>query len=230
MHITRSQWMLGSCVTLSIVIFFALLLHPSESVKNAITGAAVAFTGFSLFMTAYSVSETHRSNRYSYTLRMMEEWNNQIRSHLDAIDAAFPDFRRVPDDKSVWKIPTDRAEQILAAGNTPGSPDASLRNSLITTLNFFEAMARGYELSSVERETVRESFGPMVLDVWHFFLPFIDKMRADRKREPWPPLLRVCEVWDADDMRQKKAADAVDATAKYKEKQRNARQVRPTGG
>ncbi|QIF02387.1 hypothetical protein [Roseimicrobium sp. ORNL1] len=229
MKATRLQLILILCAIASGGLFCLLKFGYHESVKDSVSSAGVVFTASGLFFAAYSLSENHRWNRYQYTLEMMAEWNNQVRSHLDVIFSNFPALYQIPDNLNLsqWKIDEGRAKEINTA--TSQSQDATIRNSILTTMNFFEAMARAYEIGAVERDTVRESFGPMMLDLWHYFGPFVVVAGRSDHRDPWPPLRRVCNLWNAEYLRAVAAEAAKAADARCREAQGGSK-TRPQTG
>ena len=181
----------AGALVLGIGISIAALHYSfTYDIKDAAATTGILVTGVGLWFGGYSLRENHRWNRYDLTITLMSEWNDQVREHLDVLDSEFTDLRQIPKNKEGWGISTERAKKIAHSTKETSEDDFALRNSLITTLNYFELLARAYELPAVDEQTVKESFGPIILMVWEYFAEFVDQMRNDVDREPWPPVKR----------------------------------------
>lgn len=212
-------------------IFFAFLhFGLGEPVKEALSASGILIAAFGFCFGAYSLRENHRWNRYSYTLNLLAEWNNQVREHLDVLDSEFSDLRHIPKNRKGWGITADRAQEIAHSTLKASPVEFRLRTSLITVLNHFELLARAYELAAVDKQTVAESFGAIVLDIWEYFAEFVECMRQDVGVEPWPPVKRVCEVWIAERFRDDAERTAKAASAAFEKAKERLKNERQTGG
>jgi hypothetical protein len=125
-----------------------------------------------------------------------------------------------PDLRNSWCLDPILAEQLVKPESEttgPISDEAGIRGHLIALFNYFERIAVAYELHVVDREAVGDSVGTVILDVCVYFHPFIEEMRKINRRDPWPPLSRVVELWLTETTRRKAQGGAQEASRRYKE-------------
>jgi hypothetical protein len=145
----------------------------------------------------------------------MMQWPLKARDHLAFLEREFPqyfavpDFIASPDKMDSWRMDQARAEAACGVGLAAFEPkDLEVRNHLIGLLNYFEHLAAAYEQHIIERMVLEETIAPTMMDICVFFQPFITEMRQLNRRDPWPPLSRVIELWlsEADRIRARSAA------------------------
>lgn len=83
----------------------------------------------------------------------------------------------------------------------------------------------------VDRAAIEDSVGTVILDACVYFQPFIEEMRKINRRDPWPPLSRVVELWLTEAIRRKAQDEAKEASRRYREalKKAEAKLKQPTG-
>ena len=231
-------WKLAAFLCCTAVLIVGIAQVPGVTVSEAIAASGLVMTALSLFLGAITLRETHDWNRRHYTVELMQNWNPQTRKHLAYLRQHFPDFMNVPDfiakpeSKSSWEM--DREIAKAAVHSTPTDADADQLyletcDHLIALMNYLEDVSAAYEQHIVDRSAVEDSLGPVMVDTYVYFRPFIDEVRSVSRHEPWPPLKRVVEAWEATAFRLKRETDASDARKRALEANARVRGKSETG-
>ena len=220
-------WLGVGVAIISIVVFVVLLnwlfLIP---VAQAVMAVGSLSTAVGVFLAFLTLRNTHEWNRRHYTIEFSDDWNECARKHLNVLERQFPelfavpDFIEKPDLMNCWCLNRRTAEQLVtiqseSQGTSPDQLD--IREHLIELLNYFEGIVTAYEQHVVDRAAIEESVGTVILDVCIYFQPFIEEMRKINRRDPWPPLSRVVELWLTEATRRKTQAQAAEATLRHGE-------------
>ena len=205
---SRSLGVFGAYAASVGLIMFGLVKGLGvETASAAVTTSAIA-TALAVLMAYHSMREGHEWNRRHETVRLMVEWDQRARIHLDALEQRYPqifDFPAITDEKwndpnyydDDWCIPEADVEKLKSAGSSADADVdwSALRSHLISLLNFFESLAIACEQSTVKPDVVRDSLGPLVIVVVRFAKPFMKELGERQKRDPWPPLSRIVRRW-----------------------------------
>jgi len=131
-----------------------------------------------------------------------------------------PDFIANPDLMESWRLDHNQAQQLVKVKSEGEGFDNSklvIRGHLIELLNYFEGIASAYEQYVVDRAAIEDSVGTVILYFCVYFQTFIDEMRKINRRDPWPPLSRVVELWLTAATRQKAQTQAAEASRRHDE-------------
>lgn len=208
-----------------IVVLIRLFGVP---VVQAMTAVGSVSTAVAVFLALLSFRNTHEWNRRHYTIEFLGNWNESTRQHFVALEKRFPEFFAVPDFitnpdlMESWCLDRNQAKELV---EVKSADEIDLRGHIVELLNYFEGIASAYEQYVVDREAIEDSAMTVILDVCVYFQPFIEEMRKINRRDPWPPLSRVVELWLKEAYRrtaQKQAEEASrrhdDALKKYESK------------
>lgn len=242
LHLNIGRFWLGVVLvigSISAVIVIVSLLFRVPIVQ-AITAVGSVSTAVGVFLALLTIRNAHEWNRRHYTIEVLENWNECARKHLIVLEKQFPDFFAVPDFiinpdlMGSWCIDENQAKQLLAVKSERQEPDHTeldIRGHIIELLNYFEGIASAYEQHVVDREAIEDSVGTIILDVCVYFQPFIEEMRKINRRDPWPPLSRVVELWLIEETRRKAQSQAKEASRRHEEaiKKFESKMKQPTG-
>lgn len=236
--IVRFGWGVGAAIGSILALIVVLNWLFGVPVAQAVTAVGSVSTAVGVFLAFLALRNTHEWNRRSYTAEFLDDWNESARKHLAVLERQFPelfavpDFITNPDLRNSWCLDQTIAEQLVKpesepVGSIPDEP--GIRGHLIALFNYFERIAIAYELHVVDREAIGDSVGTVILDVCVYFQPFIEEMRKINRRDPWPPLSRVVELWLTEEIRRKAQAGAQEASKRYREAAKKANLKQPTG-
>jgi hypothetical protein len=206
----------------------------ATAIGSVSTAMGIVLALLSLRNAQQTLQDAHEWNRRHYTVEFLSDWNERARTHLAELERKFPDFFAVPDfinnpeEMKSWRMHHIEAKNVVAGG---AGDKLEIRTHLIDLLNYFEGIASAYEQYVVDRLAVEDSVGTVIQDVYVYFQPFIEEMRQINRRDPWPPLSRVVDVWLAEAKRQKAEEKAEEASLGYREALEKGVQKRkgPTG-
>lgn len=232
MHIFKSlrlgiiNYWLGVGMVICIIgaIIIVLNIWFGIPIQQAVIVVGSLSTAVGVFLAFLTLHNTHEWNRRHYTVVFFDDWNERGRKHLAVLEKQFPDFFAVPDIISKpeimesWCIDKNLAKKIVEAKSEPQVPctiETEIRGHLIELLNYFEGIATAYEQYVVDRVVIEESVGTVILNVWVYFQPAIDEFRKAKRRDPWPPLSRVVELWMTEAIRSKAQAQAEEASQRH---------------
>jgi hypothetical protein len=199
------------------------------TVIQSILAVGSVSTAVGIFIALWTLHEAHEWNRRHYTIELLDKWNENARKHLEALEIEFPDLFAVPDFiarpevKTTWCINRDRAKRLVKVSSESEEftkNDMLIRGHLLAVLNYFEGIASAYEQHVVDRKAIFDSVGTVILDVCMFFEPFIQEMNNVSRRDPWPPLSHVVDLWLKDERLSKTLKQAADARLSYDETQK----------
>ena len=227
---------IGSIIALIIVLNFLFGVPMAQ----AATAVGSVSTAVGVFLAFFALRNTHEWYRRNYTAEFLDDWNESARKHLAILERQFPEFFAVPDFitnpdlRNSWCLDQTIAEQLVKIVCKPVesiSDDLGIRGHLIALFNYFEGIAIAYELHVVDRAVIVDSVGTVILDACVYFQPFIEEMRKINRRDPWPPLSRVVELWLTEATRRKAQDGAEEASRRYREalKKSEAKMKQPTG-
>jgi hypothetical protein len=233
---------LGVIVIIAIItcIIFILYIIFGLPFLNALTAIGSVATAIGVFLAIMTLRSEHEWNRRHYTVEFLDSWNESARKHLRILEENFPDFFAVPDFianpdlMDSWRLHQNQAKQLVKVKSEGEGFDKSkvdIRGHLIELLNYFEGIASAYEQHVVDRAAIEDSVGTVILDVCVYFQPFIEEMRKINRRDPWPPLSRVVELWLTAATRQKAQTQAEEASRRHEEafKKFELKLKKPTG-
>jgi hypothetical protein len=197
-------------------------------------------TALAVFLALLTLRNAHEWNRRHYTIEFMVSWNDHAREHLVALEREFPEFFSVPDFiknpglRHSWCLDGTKARQLVKSETAEAGSNSQtyiVRDHLIALLNYFEDIAIAYEQHVVDRSAIEDSFAPVILDVCTYFQPFIDEIRKINRRDPWPPLSRVVELWLSEASRRRAQEEAQEASERYRKALKKAEEKlkEPTG-
>jgi hypothetical protein len=209
-------------------------------IMQAVTAVGSVSTAVGVFLALLTLRATHEWNRRHYTIEFLGDWNERARKHLVVIEKQFPEFFAVPDFiknpdlMDSWRLDPNRAKQLVKVKSEHHEPDHTqpdIRGHLIELLNYFEGIASAYEQHVVDRAAIEDSVGTVILDVCVYFQPFIEEMRKINRRDPWPPLSRVVELWLTEATRRTAQTQAEEASRRHGEalKKFESKLKQPTG-
>ena len=238
----KGRFWLGVGIVIGSISAVILVLNRlfGVPVVQAVTAVSSVSTAVGVLLALLTLRHTHEWNRRHYTVEFLDDWNESARRHLTVLEKQFPEFFAVPDfikDPNLmnsWRLDQDRAKQLVEVklelqGSDPN--ELGVRGHLLELLNYFEGIATAYEQHVVDRAAIEESVGTIILDVCVYFQPFIEEMRKVNRRDPWPPLSRVVELWLTEATRRKAQAQAEEASRCYGEarKKFESKLKQPTG-
>lgn len=217
-----------------------------EDIAGWITAVATSVAAFGIVFGAYqvraayqnielmrkSIINDHEWRRRHYTSEILIDWNNSARPHIAYLSRKYPEFQSVPDFigerkiKSTWGISVSEAEKIFHGRDLDAQ---ETRDHLIELMNYLEGIAVAWEKNVVDRDFIRDSCGVAILDTCTFFSQFILTMTENRRREPWPPLSRVVNVWEAEDLRAHLEEQAKSAIKSHENSKNRLDERSPTG-
>lgn len=203
-------------------------------VVQAMTAVGSVSTAVGVFLALLSLRNTHEWNRRHYTIDFLGNWNESTRKHFVALEKQFPEFFAVPDFitsphlMESWCLDKNQAKQLV---EVKSEHEIVLRGHLVELLNYFEGIASAYEQHVVDREAIEDSAGTVILDVCVYFQPFIEEMRKINRRDPWPPLSRVVELWLKEAYRRTAQKQAEEASRRHEDalKKFESKLKQPTG-
>ncbi len=227
----KGRFALATAVVIGGIVIVVLNLIVGVPMAQTVTAVGSVFTAVGVFLAFLALRNRHEWNRRHYTVEFLSDWNESARKHLVVLETQFPEFFAVPDFIAnpdlinSWRLNQSHAEQIVKPESEPDgslSDKPEIRRHLIALLNYFEGIAIAYELHVVDRTAVVDSVGTVILDVYVYFQPFIEEMRRINRRDPWPPLRRVVELWQKEAIRDKAQDQAKEASRSYEDAQRKA--------
>jgi hypothetical protein len=217
-----------SAITVILIYLFAV------PVLQALTVVGSVSTAVGIFLAILTLRDTQEWNRRQYTVDFLKNWNECTREHFVELEKQFPDFLAVPDFikkpdlVESWCIDKEKAKLIA---EVKSESDRKLRVHLVELFNYFEMIASAYEQHVVDRDAVQDSAGTVILDFCVYFQPFINEMRKSNRRDPWPPLSRVIDLWLNEEFSQSRQKQADEASRRYVEtlKKLESKLKKPTG-
>jgi hypothetical protein len=217
----------------------ALILIPGISLFQGIIAIGSLSTAVGVFLAFFSLRESHDWNRRQYTIEYFSHWNEGARKHLNILEKEFPDMLNVPDFianpelMNSWCLNDDKSKMLVGLMSNPqkNCSDMDTRSHLLELFNDLEGIALAYEQCVVDRLAVEDCYGTVILDIWIYFQPFIQKMREVSRRDPWPPLSRMTELWLREAVLKNSQVQATDASRRHEEaiKKYGAQMKNPTG-
>jgi hypothetical protein len=206
MDLCVSRFRLGIIIVIgSIGAAIAILSRMfGVPVLQAATAVGSVATAVGIFLALISLRDTHEWNRRHFTIELLDNWNESAREHLSVLENQFPGFFPVPDFitnpdlMTLWCLDQNMAKQLVKVKSERQDPDDTdliVRRHIVELLNYFEGIASAYEQYVVDRTAIEDSVGTVILDFWVYFQPFIEEMRKINRRDPWPPLSRVVDLW-----------------------------------
>jgi hypothetical protein len=210
-----------------------------ESILQTLIAVGSASTAIAIFIAILTLRDSHEWNRRQYTIEFLRDWNESTREHFIELELQFPEFFEVPDyinDPAMmesWCIDKNRSTEII---KEKSEKNIKLRDHLIRLLNYFEGIASAYEQHVVDRDEIEDSAATVILDFWVYFQPFIEEMRRVNRRDPWPPLSRIVDLWLNEELIQTRGRQAEEASRRYEEtlrklesKKSSSKLKKPTG-
>jgi len=149
----------------------------------------------------------HEWRRRHYTAELMSHWNERARSDIAFLEHHFPKYYPVPDfskntgQLDQWHIDADYAKTVVksvvnSTTEQPPNPiDLEVRDRLVRLFNYFEDVSVAYELDVIDRESIAESFGSVMIEIYLYYQPFVVEMGRLLYRQPWPPFSRIVQLW-----------------------------------
>lgn len=81
---------------------------------------------------------------------------------------------------------------------------------MIAVLNYFEYVSATYEKNVADREMIEDSF-KLAMTRWYGDLAeFIRVAKEVREGDPWPPLTRVINYWEREELRERSPTGRVE--------------------
>jgi hypothetical protein len=223
------------------ILFFVFIfsLIPEVGLLQAVVAVGALSTAVGIFLAYYSLRDSHEWNRRQYTIQFLGCWNECARDHLNVLEKEFPDLLNVPDFIKnpdlikTWCIKDEEAKKLADLMSHPeeNCREMDIRRHLIELFNYFESIANAYEQHVVDRSAVVDCDATAMLDIFIYFQPFIKEMRKINRRDPWPPLSRVAELWLNEATFSKSKVQADEASRRYEEasKRLESKLKKPTG-
>ena len=220
-----------SSISAVVVVLSEVFGVPIVQAMNAVGSVS---TAVGIFLALLTLRNTHEWNRRQFTIQFLGNWNESTRKHFVALEKQFPEFFAVPDFitkpdlMELWCLDKNEAKKLI---EVKSESEIELRGHLVELLNYFEGIASAYEQYVVDREAVVDSAGTVILDFCVYFQPFIEEMRKINRRDPWPPLSRVVELWLKEASRSTAQKQAEEASRRHEEalKKFESNLKKPTG-
>jgi len=227
---------LGVFVIIAIITAIIVMLSCLFGVPilQALTAVGSVSTAVAIFFAILTLRDTQEWNRRQYTVELLDNWNDSTRKHFLALKKEFPEYFAVPDFITTpalmesWCLDKTKAKE-LAEVNSEHEVD--LRGHIVALLNYFEGIALAYEQYVVDRDAIDDSVGTVILDFCVYFQPFIEEMRKNNRRDPWPPVSRTVELWLTKESRLTAQTQAKDASLRHVQalKKFESKLKKPTG-
>lgn len=174
-----------------------------QLVLLGITALGTLGIAISIFVSFYSIRETHEWNRRSHTVELIGGFEDHISKYRDTLSETFDalyikDKRGRLDPETARKIWMRQVDQNGKYGFLRDKKKLEIvRNQLVGFLNYMEYLAQAYLENTVDQEAFENSLSDPMILYYNFLEEFINvsQPQLEYKHTNWQPVSDVVALF-----------------------------------
>ena len=177
--------------------------HPGWSISVLALFTTILGLAVSTFLTSANIEESTENDRRRFATELIIEWNQETIAIKDSVHTAFPDLIG-QDTKNVGftKVCKEQDEREgywheLYWATTPEDVRSELRTNVVWMLNYFEAVGVAVDQNVANKGIIEGSLKNYIVRWYECFDGFVNEAAMALGYNPWLPLEKRVESWQA---------------------------------